>query len=451
MFRRVLLWAIALTAILWSVHATQEGLRDYRRRELSGRLARALDAYEWKPITSLIRQGADPLTRGSDGLTAMSRAASLGDLETLQAVLVRAQGDPLFVARELPELPGRKVDASSDLAEQEGALARLVRQPRSERLLNAWLGLGLLRQRLGRYPEAEAAYRQAARLAPTCVAASEGAEKAARAVGVVARVARMLPAGVRVRAVAPLRTVGKRETWAAVYYQPKDPQTGESYAWVRAGLYAVRPKGVVLLAPPLELRDPRFERGFRDVRVFVHDLTGDKQPELVVELSSMGASWDPSYLLVLSPQASGWKRLLGLTSSEPLWLEDLDGDGKYEAGNSHEIGSDMSHAEQPRWTDVYAFEGDRYVLANRRFPQEFRGWPQALHEVLKAHPEDWEILDYLGRTSEILGQPEQALDYYRRSAKALPPVIAQAADSPDYRAELLGRLGALRKRVAALE
>lgn len=453
--RRVLLWGLALAAILWGVHAAQEGLRAYRRRELSQRLARALGEYEWKPIARLIRQGADPLTRGTDGLTVMSRAASLGDLATLQSVLVRAQADPLFVARELPELPGRKADATGELTEQEESLSGLVRQPGSERLLNAWLGLGLVRHRLGRYAAAAQAYRQASRLAPNLGAASDGAVNAERAAGVVAQVAPTLPAGSRVLTVAPLGGTGPAVSWGVVFYKPDDPKTGNQYARVRVGLYEARGRHLIPVGPSLPLRDPRFENAYRDVRVFAHDLTGDGKPELAIEMMSMGASWDPAYLVILSPRVGarrgGWKQLLGLTSSEPLWLEDLDGDGKYEAGKIHEIGCDMSHAEQPRWTDVYAYEGDRYVLANGRFPREFRHWPSELSQLLQAHPEDWEILDYLGRTSEILGHPSEAAGYYRRAANALLPVIAQSIDSPGYHAELLGRQLMLRKQVATLK
>jgi tetratricopeptide (TPR) repeat protein len=445
--RRVVQWGLALGVILWGMHVTQYGLRAYHRRELARRLVRALDDYEWKPIAALIRQGADPLTRGSDGTTVMARAASLGDLATLRAVLVRAQADSLFVARELPVLPSRKVDTYWSLPEMEDSLSRLVRQDGSERLVNAWIGLGLVRERLGRYPEAMQAYQQARRLDFTSQVAAEGEAQAERAAATAARIALTLPAGARILSVSPIETP---ERWAVVYGKPDKPQTGNQYAWVCAGLYRVSGSGAVPLAPPLAVRDPRFEDGARKAWAFSHDLTGDGKPELAIELVMQGASWSPSYLLVLSPGEGRWKQLLSLTSSEPLWLEDLNGDGTYEAGNSYEIGDHMSHAEQPRWEDLYAFEGDRYVLANHRFPQEFLAWHQTLNEVLAAHPEDPAILEYLGRNAEIWGQPAQARGYYQRAAQALLPDIAQSGNSVVYRAELRERQQALSTRLAAL-
>lgn len=445
--RRVVQWGLALGAILWGMHAAQEGFRAYQRRELSSRLVRALDEYEWKPVAALIRRGADPLTRGSDGMTAMARAASLGDLITLRSILTQAPADPSFVSRELPELPSRKVDASWDLAEMEGSLTRLVKQPGVERLSNGWLALGLVRQRLGKYDEAATAYRQVLRLDPTSRVAAAGQTAAERMAGVVTRVTPALPPEARILSVTP---TGNAETWTVVYYQPGDPQTGNDYAWVRAGLYRVTKQGAAPVSPPLPVRDPRFGDGAHHVRVFNRDLTGDGKPEVAIELMVQGASWAPSYLVVLSPDQGKWKKLLGLTSSEPIWLEDLNGDGCYEAGNSYEIGDHMSHAEQPRWSDLYAFNGDRYVLANHRFPQEFLDWHKTLNDVLMAHPEDPAILDFLGRTAEIWDQPEEARRYFQRASAALRSEIKQAGPSAAYRAELQKRQQALQRRLMAL-
>lgn len=446
--RRVVQWGLALGVLLWGMYATQEGLRAYRRRELSRQLVRALDDYEWKPIARLIRQGADPLTRGSDGATALARAASLGDLVTLRAVLVRAQADPKFITREFPVLPSRKVDTYWSLPEVEESLARLVREKGSERLANAWLALGVVRERLGRYAEAAHAYGQARRLDFSSQAASEGLSQAERAATTAARIAPKLPARARIVAVAPTEVP---ERWSVVYGKPDSPQSGNDYAWVRAGLYRVNGNEAVSLASPFPVRDPRFGDGARKAWAFSQDLTGDGKPELAVEVVNQGASWEPSYLVLLSPQQDRWKQLLGLTSSEPLWLEDLNGDGTYEAGNSYEIGDHMSHAEQPRWEDLYAFDGEHYALANRRFPQEFLTWHRTLNEVLVTHPNDSAILDYLGRTAEIWNQPDQARHYYQRASDALLPDLAQAGNSADYQTELRQRQQALRKRLTALK
>jgi tetratricopeptide (TPR) repeat protein len=376
----------------------------------------------------------------------MARAAALGDLVTLRTILVRAQADPLFMARELPELPSRKVEAGAALPEVEASFSRLVEEPGGARLLNAWVGLGRVRHRLGRYPAAASAYREALRLNPQSQAARAGLALAERADLVSARLVRMLPQAARILAVSPLEGL-----WAAVYYTPGDGRTGSDFTRVRAGLYREHAGELRPVGPPLPLRDPRYDDAYRDVRVFARDLTGDGRDEVSVELKSLAASSDPACLLVLTPHRGGWKQLLRLTSTEDLWLEDLDADGKYEVGSVYEIGCRMSHAEQPRWTDLYGYAGDRYVLANRCFPGEFREWPTALNEMLQVYPDDWEILDYLGRTQEILGRPVEARDCYRRAAGALLPEFRQAGGTPGYPEWLRGRQKVIRKRLAALE
>lgn len=261
-----------------------------------------------------------------------------------------------------------------------------------------------------------------------------------------------LPRGVQVLGVVPLTQRGRDERWGVVYFQPGDPQQGSAYAWVRVRLYRAEHGKLIPVGPPVPVSDPRFDDpAATKVGVFGRDLTGDGTPELAVELMIQGASWAPSYLAVFSLRNDALQPLLGLTSSEPLWLEDLNGDGQCEAGNTYEIGMSMSHAAQPRWTDIYAFDGQRYVLSNQRFPQEFREWPQTLSGAIQAHPKDPEILDYLGRTAEILGHPEEALGYYRWLTDVVLPEQIRAEDTASIRADLRSRLKRLRQRRSALE
>ncbi len=102
----------------------------------------------------------------------------------------------------------------------------------------------------------------------------------------------------------------------------------------------------------------------------------------------------------------GWRQgkmahLLALTSSEPLWVKDVKHDSHYQICNVYEIGELMSHAGQPRWSDIYDYEDGRYVWADPKFPAEFAHWPKELKEVLGRYPGDTEIRLYLNLAKAI--------------------------------------------------
>jgi hypothetical protein len=159
--------------------------------------------------------------------------------------------------------------------------------------------------------------------------------------------------------------------------------------------------------------------------MFGQDLTGDGSPDVVVETISSALGCTPAYVEVFTARTAGPKRLLSVTSNEPLSLEDLNGDGCVEVLNQYEIGATMSHVEQPRWNDVYAFDGTRYVVNNRRFPSAFTSLVRQVEERLEEYPGDWELLEYQGRSYEIRGLGAQAVPCYEKAAEALALEISR--------------------------
>jgi hypothetical protein len=199
------------------------------------------------------------------------------------------------------------------------------------------------------------------------------------------------------------------------------------------------------------LRDPRLKAAaFDEVALYVDDLTGDGIPEAAVSKVFVGGSWQPSHLDVFAWRSHQLTKILGLRSSLPIWIEDIGHDGRYEIGNYSDIGWDMSHAEQPYWTDIYAYKRGQYVLANAPFPREFHGWIRRLRTVLKRHPGDFEILKYEGIVHEIEGRPRAAFAAHRSAARECAALLEDERD-PRLHARLEWQLNDIRRRISKLK
>jgi hypothetical protein len=215
-------------------------------------------------------------------------------------------------------------------------------------------------------------------------------------------------------------------------------------------LFEESPQGYRKVWQSGRLRDPRLglEGALSDVQLYVLDLTGDGVSEAAVWKLFMGASWMPSHVDVFAWRGHRLVKILGVSSSEPIWIEDLHHDGRYEIGNYYEIGLDLAHCEQPLWTDIYAYRQRQYVLANEDFPQEFQGRVEELRELLKCYPWDPEILEYLGILHEIEGRPKAALAAYRYAERACRDRLQKKPDTEleRLRKDLQSRIRRLSRR-----
>lgn len=119
----------------------------------------------------------------------------------------------------------------------------------------------------------------------------------------------------------------------------------------------------------------------------------------------------------------------GVESNWPIWIQDINHDGRCEIGTYHEIGETMDHASQPVWMDIYAYKNGKYQLADADFPSEFRGWPVQLKQALHAHPGDPDILRHLGEAYAILGERRRALTSYDEAVVASRKAIHSETDS----------------------
>ena len=84
------------------------------------------------------------------------------------------------------------------------------------------------------------------------------------------------------------------------------------------------------------------------------------------------------------------------------------------------------------------------------FPEEVEDWADKLQQVLEKHPDDWEILKYLGIVHEIECRPDEALAAYRRAEKACRAEIKEWEDDPEFRTRLRGELKDIQGRIRRL-
>jgi hypothetical protein len=138
------------------------------------------------------------------------------------------------------------------------------------------------------------------------------------------------------------------------------------------------------------------------------DLNNDGTDEVMVDQGRVGASWTPGCAFVFRVRAKGFALVGTITSHYEIRVRDLDGDNRREIPSTYAIGTTMPHSAQPRWTDYYGYNGRRMALVNSRLSAQFPEWPAQLKRALAKHPDDPELLFFLGYSYGILGRDREA-------------------------------------------
>jgi len=125
------------------------------------------------------------------------------------------------------------------------------------------------------------------------------------------------------------------------------------------------------------------------------------------------------------------ERVFEVTSHEPIWIRDINHDGRFEIGNNYAIGVDMCHAAQPRWTDIYGYENERFRNVNYRFRRRFRSWPHKLRTSLKQYPDDCDVREYLGIAEAIVGHSAAARRELKKTIVGLGKAFRERKHSKD--------------------
>jgi hypothetical protein len=169
------------------------------------------------------------------------------------------------------------------------------------------------------------------------------------------------------------------------------------------------------------LKRPEWDESeFNEANLYVRDLNGDGRSEVVFIGVFYGASWTPSVLNVLSQSGAKWQTSRTIATHDPLWIDDLDGNGTIEVGGVNVIGVTLSHAAQPRWLEIYDWApASGLVRSDSKYRNRYRDLRKEIDELLKENKHDWELLAYRGRIARIFGNRSEAANWEGRAQAAL--------------------------------
>jgi hypothetical protein len=158
---------------------------------------------------------------------------------------------------------------------------------------------------------------------------------------------------------------------------------------------------------------------YNETHVYIRDLDRDGRSEVVFIGIFYGASWTPSVLQVISEQpGKGWITSHPIVAHDPLWIDDLDRNGTIEVGGVNVIGVTLSHAEQPRWPEIYQWQKGKLSRADSKYPAYYRPLRKEIDDLLKEHGDDYMLLAYRGRCARIFGSMSQAASWERKALAA---------------------------------
>ena len=190
------------------------------------------------------------------------------------------------------------------------------------------------------------------------------------------------------------------------------------------------------------LKRPEWDESeFNEANLYVRDLDGDGRNEVVFIGVFYGASWTPSVLHVMGERpGKGWINSRPIPTHDPLWIDDLDGDGKIEVGGVNVIGATLSHSAQPRWPEVYRYQNGNLTRADSKYPKVYQPLQKEIDELLKENKDDFALLAYRGRCARILGPAAQAGVWERRALAAFAKARKEDRDLPKTYAEYLKQI-----------
>lgn len=175
------------------------------------------------------------------------------------------------------------------------------------------------------------------------------------------------------------------------------------------------------------------ESEMNEANLYVRDLNKDGRSEIVLIGVFYGASWTPSFLNVLGEHSGQWRVSNTIHAHDPLWIDDLDGNGTIEVGGVNVVGVTLSHAAQPRWPEIYHYQAGKLNRSDSKHPNLYRPLQREIDGLLKENKDDWELLAFRGRCARILGRAAEAPQWERR---ALAAFQAERKRDPEWPASL---------------
>jgi len=367
-------------------------------------------------------------------------AVATGAVRAGEPSLAQAEKE-LEAAAGLPAKQDRGVAPWRSHIEQ---LERAFRAATARSPARAYAGLGRCQLLLGQYQNAVTSYRKALKAAPDRPTVAADLRAASQLATLARELRPVLPKGSVVVQIAPF-PVEDRKLWLVLSadVEPKKPWSDdEFYRNARLRLFRDTADGPRQVWRSEVVQVESGPGWANDLRMYALE---EAPRKVIVGALFYGAEWAPARLDAFIWKEGRLAKVFAVESEESFWIQDLDGDGCHEIGGFRKIGSGLAIADMPRWSDVYSYEGDTYALANERFPKEFGGIGDEIRQQLGEHPDNHELLKYLGIYYEIQGDAGAALDAYRCALTALTAdeqVLSERdkAEGADIRARIQ-RLG----------
>lgn len=282
-------------------------------------------------------------------------------------------------------------------------------------ITRAYLGVAQCEERMGCYERAAKTLNHVLKISPDNAAALDQLQKLRPLLDAKQILDKRIPAGQVITQMKRFVPQADQEFWAVLHGEAEISSDGwHDFKKMHLSVFAASPD-FRQNGKTHRLIDDRFQGEFTYIDLFVFDMTHDGTPELVVTENFFGVSWAPSQLEIFAWRNGQPTAILKADGSEPLHLEDINQDGLYEVVNSFEIGQTMSHAAQVDWSDIYAYDGNCFVVANRRFPQRFASTPKELKAPLQEYPHDPEIEAYLCMAYSLLGRDKEARPFRKKA------------------------------------
>lgn len=398
---RVLTLVCLLAIVMAAVWEGMALFREAVQRRLDRQFDRALTMHP-SLLPILARRGADLVHPPERGRYALLLAS-----DSSQAALYLARGARLHGLEDAAWLP--RSEAPLDLVEVPEELGHVLQaMPVALRTAAYWETLGETEYWVGHYGRSVQSFDTALRAGRANPEAERGlrlARECARAAAAIRQADPSQPAYLLMRQLPG----GEHRHWVSLSGTPDGTQAPRfSVGQLRVALWSEgQPWRKLWQSAPLQ--DPRFAATSYDVaRLFAADLNADGVPEIVVVARVHGASWDPTSLFMFKAEGNRLVPLLTADADEVLFIAPDDRGGRYTVSGDHAIGSELSHALQPRWTDYYAWRDGRWRLANADFPGRFDELDQQIQHALKDHPSDPELLIGAARIARYRRHPGEA-------------------------------------------
>ncbi len=366
-------------------------------------------------ISRLLHQSHDKSKKSSHIISTKARSTAPAKYSPeLEKALLNAEKQ-LAENPDAPPIVGQRYAVHYELDEIKDKFSDIISKYGD--IDRAYIGLGQCELQLGEYELSAAAWKRAESLSSHNSTAYQGLNEVLHLIKVKDALTRQLPRGQVVTNLRLFQPSSAKRYWAVIH-----GVIDHSYEeWnhvndMRLTLFSDLPE-CRQVGESFALKDSRFgDLPFHDIDIYSLDITADGVPDVVIQEVSPGGDWTPSQMEGFAWRNGHLEKILQVLSSEMLSLEDINHDGTYQVRNNYEIGESMCHAEQPRWSDVYAYKNGQFVLANKNYPKAFDRWPGELRETLKKYPDDQNIKSILCLAYSLLGRKQDAAPLRKEAA-----------------------------------